>query len=251
MQNFLGENALIFGGASGIGWATARTLLDHGAKVTIADVQQPSEAIDEPFAYIECDVCNPQHVEGAVQKAIEHAPLDCLVYSAGVQHYGSVVSTPVEEYDLVQQINVRGAFLACKAAIPKMKRGGSIVLVSSVQSLACQAGVAAYAASKGALDALTRAMAIDHARDNIRVNAVLPGTVNTPMVRSSAELFGGADGLEQTLHRWGDNHPLGRVAEPPEIANVIAFLLSEQASFMTGASYRVDGGLLAQLGVRL
>lgn len=251
MQNFLGENALIFGGASGIGWATVRTLLNHGARVTIADVRQPLEALDQPFNYVECDVRNAEHVEDAVQKATERGALDRLVYSVGVQHYGSVVSTPIEEYDLVQQINVRGAFLACRAAIPKMKRGGSIVLVSSVQALACQAGVAAYATSKGALDALARAMAIDHARDNIRVNAVLPGTVNTPMVRSSAELIGGADGLEQTLHRWGDSHPLGRVAEPIEIANVIAFLLSEQASFMTGASYRVDGGLLAQLGVRL
>ncbi|HZY62987.1 MAG TPA: SDR family oxidoreductase [Edaphobacter sp.] len=251
MQNFLGENALIFGGSSGIGWATARTLLEREATVTIADIQQPPEAINQPFAYVECDVRDPGHVENAVQKTVEGGPLDLLVYSAGVQHYGSVVSTPVEEYDSIQQINVRGAFLACRAAIPQMERGGSIVLVSSVQALACQAGVAAYAASKGALDALARAMAIDHARDNIRVNAVLPGTVNTPMVRSSAELVGGVDGLEQTLHRWGDDHPLGRVAEPMEIANVIAFLLSEQASFITGASYRVDGGLLAHLGVRL
>jgi NAD(P)-dependent dehydrogenase (short-subunit alcohol dehydrogenase family) len=83
------------------------------------------------------------------------------------------------------------------------------------------------------------------------VNAVLPGTVDTPMVRSSAERFGGADGLEQTLQQWGDNHPLGRVAHAEEIANLIAFLLSDKASFITGASYRIDGGLLAQLAVRL
>lgn len=88
MQNFLGENALIFGGASGIEWATARTLLDCGAKVTIADVQQPSEAIDRPFAYIQCNVRHPGHVDDAVQKPTKHARLDRLVYSAGIQHYG-------------------------------------------------------------------------------------------------------------------------------------------------------------------
>jgi NAD(P)-dependent dehydrogenase (short-subunit alcohol dehydrogenase family) len=250
MQNSL-KNALIFGGASGIGWATTRILMDHGVHVTIADVQQPSEDVSEPVQCITCDVRDPDQVSEAVHKAVERMPLDWLVYSAGIQHYGSVVSTPIEEYDLVQQINARGAFLACRAAIPKMRRGGAIVLVSSVQALACQEGVAAYAASKGTLEALTRAMAVDHAKDNIRVNAVLPGTVDTPMVRWSAERFGGASGIEQTLQRWGDNHPMGRVASASEIANVIAFLLSDEASFMTGGSYRVDGGLLAQLAVRL
>ena len=132
-----------------------------------------------------------------------------------------------------------------------MRNGGAIVLVSSVQALATQKGVAAYAASKGTLEALMRAMAVDHAKDNIRVNSVLPGTVDTPMVRSSAERFGGTDGLEQTLQQWGDNHPLGRVAHAEEIANLIAFLLSDKASFITGASYRIDGGLLAQLAVKL
>ncbi|HEY9136803.1 MAG TPA: SDR family oxidoreductase [Terriglobus sp.] len=243
------KNVLIFGGASGIGWATAKELLEAGAQVTIADVS----SLSEPSAalYIPCDVRNEAQVSEAVRRATVKVPLDWLVYSTGIQHYGSVVTTTVEEYDLVQSINARGAFLACHTAIPKMRNGGAIVLVSSVQALACQEGVAAYAASKGTLEALTRAMAVDHAKDNIRVNAVLPGTVDTPMVRSSAERFSGADGLEQTLQQWGDNHPLGRVAHADEIANLITFLLSEKASFITGASYRADGGLLAQLAVRL
>jgi len=251
MLNPLCRNALIFGGASGIGYATARILMDQGLKVTIADVQQTLDCIDESVQYIACDVRDQNQVSQTVQQAAGDAPLDCLIYSVGIQHYRSVVSTPIEEYDLVQSINARGAFLVCKESIPRMRRGGAIVLVSSVQALACQEGVAAYAASKGTLEALTRAMAVDHAKDNIRVNAVLPGTVDTPMVRSSAERFGGTNGLEQTLQQWGDNHPLGRVAHAEEIANLIAFLLSEKASFITGASYRVDGGLLAQLAVRL
>jgi NAD(P)-dependent dehydrogenase (short-subunit alcohol dehydrogenase family) len=251
MQNSLGKNALIFGGASGIGWATARTMIEEGARVTIADVRRPSGSVDEAARYIDCDVRDAGQVSEAVRCTTGDTPLDWLVYSTGIQHYGSVVSTPIEEYDLVQAINARGAFLACRAAIPEMRNGGAIVLVSSVQALACQEGVAAYAASKGTLEALTRAMAVDHAKDNIRVNAVLPGTVDTPMVRSSAERFGGTDGLEQTLQQWGDNHPLGRVAHAEEIANLITFLVSDKASFITGASYRIDGGLLAQLTVRL
>lgn len=245
------NNALIFGGASGIGWATARVLMELGTRVAIADVRKPPELESSSALYIECDVRDEVQVSDTVWRAAQEKPIDWLVYSTGIQHYGSVVSTPVEEYDRVQAINARGAFLACHSAIPLMRSGGAIVLVSSVQALACQEGVAAYAASKGTLEALTRAMAVDHAKDNIRVNAVLPGTVDTPMVRSSAERFSGANGLEKTLQQWGDHHPLGRVAHADEIANLIAFLLSEKASFTTGASYRADGGLLAQLAVRL
>jgi NAD(P)-dependent dehydrogenase (short-subunit alcohol dehydrogenase family) len=248
-MDLLNKNVLIFGGSSGIGWATAKALMDLGAQVAIADVSTPPE--ESEALYVSCDVRDEAQVNEAVWRVTESKPLDWLVYSTGIQHYGSVVTTAVDEYDLVQAINARGAFLACHTAIPVMRNGGAIVLVSSVQALACQEGVAAYAASKGTLEALTRAMAVDHAKDNIRVNAVLPGTVDTPMVRSSAERFSGADGLEQTLQQWGEDHPLGRVAHADEIANLITFLLSEKASFITGASYRADGGLLAQLAVRL
>jgi|UPI00047ED378 NAD(P)-dependent dehydrogenase (short-subunit alcohol dehydrogenase family) len=245
------KNILIYGGASGIGLATAQLLYNNGVHLTIADVNAPLYDFNDAVQYVSCDVRSATEVERAVSTATQLMALDGLVYSAGIQRYGSVVSTPIDEYDLVQQINTRGAFLACKAAIPEMTKGGAIVLVSSVQALACQTGVAAYAASKGALEALARAMAIDHAENKIRVNTVLPGTVDTPMVRSSAELFGGADQSEQLLQQWGNNHPVGRVGQASEIANLIAFLLSDHASFITGASYRVDGGLLAQLPVRL
>jgi NAD(P)-dependent dehydrogenase (short-subunit alcohol dehydrogenase family) len=174
-----------------------------------------------------------------------------LVYSAGIKRYGSVVDCKAEEWDSVQAVNVRGAFLAGHFAVPHMPRGAAIVHVSSVQGVACQQGVAAYAASKGALDALTRAMALDHAAAGIRVNAVLPGTVDTPMVRSSAELFRGKKTADAVVAEWGRFHPLGRVAQPREVARVIAFLLSEEASFVTGAMIAADGGLLAQLSVRI
>jgi NAD(P)-dependent dehydrogenase (short-subunit alcohol dehydrogenase family) len=251
MRPYSGKNAILFGGSSGIGLATAQLLQERGAKVTIADLSPPPGEVIESSSWICCDVQKQPEVEAAVLAAAGNTGLHWLVYSTGIQRYGTVLTTPVEEYDLVQAVNARGAFLAARASIPQMKQGGSIVVVSSVQAFACQDGVAAYAASKGTLEALTRAIAVDHAKDNIRVNSVVPGTVDTPMVRASADSFRGDGQLEEVLHKWGDSHAIGRVAQPEEVAKVIAFLLSDEASFLTGSSYRVDGGLLAQLPVRL
>ncbi len=249
-MDYTGKRAVVVGGSSGIGLATARLLRERGATVAIAGVEAPAAAEDRAL-WIACDVREPAQVEAAVVKAAGEDGLDWLVFSAGIQRYGTVVETSVEEYDLVQAVNARGAFLAARYAIPRMPRGGAIVNVSSVQSLSCQYGAAAYVASKGTIDAMTRAMALDHAAQGIRVNAVLPGTVDTPMVRASAELFRGDGTAEEMLAQWGRFHPLGRVAQPEEVAKVIAFLLSDEASFCTGGSYLVDGGLLAQLSVRL
>lgn len=251
MGPYSGKNAIIFGGSSGIGLSTAHLLCSRGARVTVADVNPPVEGDIDGTSWIRCDVREQAQVEAAIQEAAVHSGLHWLVYSAGVQHYGTVLNTSAEEYDLVQAVNARGAFLAAKASIPRMQHGGAIVVVSSVQALACQEGVAAYAASKGTLEALTRAMAVDHAKDNVRVNSVMPGTVDTPMVRSSANSFRGDAPPEDILQEWGRSHPIQRVAQPEEVAQVIAFLLSDEASFLTGASYRIDGGLLAQLPVRL
>jgi len=250
MAAYEGKRAIVVGGSSGIGLATARLLRDRGATVLIAGVEAPLAAEDAAL-WMACDVRDPKQVEAAVAKAAGADGLDWLVFSAGIQRYGSVVETTIEEYDLVQAINARGAFLAAKYAIPRMHKGGAIVIVSSVQGIAVQTGVAAYAASKGTLDAMMRSMAIDHGPDGIRVNAVLPGTVDTPMVRASAEMLRGERTADDVVREWGRFHPLGRVAQPQEIAQVIAFLLSDEASFMTGAAVQVDGGLLAQLSVRL
>lgn len=250
MKSYKGKNAIIFGGSSGIGLATAQLLLHRGARVTIADLNVPPNDMTGA-AWVSCDVRKQPQVEAAVTAAAGRDDLHWLVYSAGIQRYGTALTTPIEEYDFVQSVNARGAFLAAKASIAQMKRGGSIVMVSSVQALASQNGVAAYAASKGTLEALTRAMAVDHARDNVRINTVMPGTVDTPMVRTSAEAFRENKPLEDILQKWANFHPMQRLAQPEEVASVIAFLLSDDASFVTGSSYRVDGGLLAQLPVRL
>lgn len=253
-MNYSGKHALIFGGTSGIGLAAAQLLSERGATVTVAgpEPHHPDSLAQTPaIHWLHADVSNPADVQAAVQSAVQAQPLNWLVYSVGIQRYGTAVETSIEEWDLVQTVNARGAFLAAHFAVPHLPSGGAIVHVSSVQSLSCQSGVAAYAASKGTLDALTRSMALDHAAANIRVNAVLPGTVDTPMVRASAAMFSNGKPVDAVVAEWGRMHPLGRVAQPREIAQAIAFLLSNEASFITGTTLTVDGGLLAQLSVKL
>jgi NAD(P)-dependent dehydrogenase (short-subunit alcohol dehydrogenase family) len=256
-----GKVAIVTGGSTGIGLAAAIALARAGAKVALCshDPATLEPALTQVRSHgealaLHADVTSAadmEHLVGEILSAF--GGVDCLVNSAGIQTYGTVVDTPEEVWERTLAVNLKGAYLAAKAAIPRMalRGGGAIVNVSSVQGQACQTGVAAYAASKGGLNALTRAMALDHASQGIRVNAVCPGSVNTPMLRHSAGLFKGGATLEATLDDWGRMHPLGRIASPAEIAEVILFLLSERASFMTGAAVRVDGGLLAGIGVRL
>jgi NAD(P)-dependent dehydrogenase (short-subunit alcohol dehydrogenase family) len=213
--------------------------------------EQGGEAMAAP-----ADVTDRDSIGQAVAATIEaYGRLDTLVTSAGIQRYGTVVDTDEAAWDEVFAVNVKGVFLAAQAALPHLRRAGqgSIVVISSVQGHVTQTDVAAYAASKGALDALVRAMAVDEARGGVRVNAVCPASVDTPMLRASARRFSdGSDaGTEQLIGAWGRSHPMGRVAEPREVAEVVAFLASSRASFVTGEDVRVDGGLLASLGIAL
>ena len=262
MAEFSGKVAIVAGGALGIGRATARKLATGGASVVICSdredqVERTVEELrgeDLEVRGTRADVTSAADMRSLVDFAVDlYGGVDVLVNSAGIQRYGTVVETEEEVWDEVLDVNLKGIYLASRHAIPQMTKrgGGAIVNVSSVQAFASQRGVAAYTASKGAINALTRAMALDHAQENIRVNAVCPASVDTPMLRWSANLFKGDKSVEETLKDWGRMHPLGRVARAEEVAEVIAFLASPRSSFVTGGDYKVDGGMLAALGVRL
>jgi NAD(P)-dependent dehydrogenase (short-subunit alcohol dehydrogenase family) len=257
-----GKVAIVTGGGAGIGLAAAEKLAREGASVVICSdredqTQHAAGGLREgdlEVRGIMGNVTSSADMKGLIDFAVEaYGGVDVLVNSAGVQRYGTVTETEEDVWDEVLDVNLKGIYLAARHAIPEMRErgGGAIVNVSSVQAIASQAGVAAYTASKGGINALTRAMALDHAEENIRVNAVCPGSVDTPMLRWAADLFKGENTVEATVGDWGRMHPLGRVARSEEVAEVICFLASPKASFVTGAEYMVDGGLLAALGVRL
>ncbi len=262
MTGTIQRAALVTGGSTGIGRAAARALARAGTRVVVHGLD-PAEA-REAAALIAgdtgCEVVgvggpiqDPQTSADAVTVALERfGRLDVLVTSAGIQRYGDVVSTSAETWDEVLSVNLTGVYHAAHAALPHVRTSGAgaVVIVASVQGTATQPQVAAYTASKGALHALTRAMAVDEAHYGVRVNSVSPGSVDTPMLRASARLLGGDDphAEQRVIDLWGASHPLGRVGRPDEIGDVIAFLAGEHASFVTGTDVRVDGGLLALLG---
>jgi NAD(P)-dependent dehydrogenase (short-subunit alcohol dehydrogenase family) len=251
-------SAIVTGGASGIGLATAQLLLERGALVAIIDANEETLAksqttIRNNFSqdralFIQADLARPDEAEHAVAHATQSfGSLNAVVNNAGIQRYGTAEQTDLELWREVLDVNLTAAFLISRAAIPKLRiaGGGAIVNVGSVQSTTAQRGAVAYVTSKHALLGLTRAMAVDHAHERIRVNCVCPGTVDTPMFRWTASLDPNPDSVVKACEEM---HPAGRIARPEEIAEVIAFLLTDRASFVTGTEIDVDGGLLAVIG---
>lgn len=254
-MRFDGKVAVVTGGASGIGRATAELLAARGAAVAVIDLAQEAghetvEGIhkrDGKALFLPVDVSQPRQVQLAVDEARAlFGPVDILVVSAGIQRYGNGLTTSDEQWTEVMSVNLNGAWYAARACLPDMVgRGGSIVNVASVQSLASQYNVLAYTASKHAVIGLTRSMAMDFAADKVRVNAVCPGTVDTAMLHWAASLD---PNPQSVLDACANMHPLGRVARPEEIGEVVAFLAHDSASFVTGAVWTVDGGLLTLIG---
>ena len=243
---------LITGAAGGIGRATVRYFTEQGWRVIGVDRADFGEPFPATGLFVKADVSEPAEIEKIYQAAAAFTPtLNAVVNNAAIQVAKPILETTPDEWDRVMASNLRSVFLGAKLAHPLLKAqgGGAIVNVSSVHAVATSANIAAYAASKGGLLALTRAMAIEWALDNIRVNAILPGAVDTPMLRAGlgrGHLLGGTvvDRLENLARKTVN----GRVGLPEEIAHAIYFLAdSTQSSFITGQAMIVDGGATARL----
>lgn len=249
-----GKVAVITGAGSGIGRATAVLFARESAKVVVADMSEAGgretvSMIQEAGGqalFVQVDVTRAADVEAMVRAAVEqYGRLDILYNNAGIQIKGTATGMTEEAFEKVMAVNVKGVWLGCKYAIPQMERqgGGVIVNTASGAALIGTRENVAYCASKGAVLQLTRQIALDYAAAGIRVNAVAPGVVDTPLM---APVFAQTGNTAQAKEMTGARHPLGRLAQPEEIAKAVLFLASDDSSFSTGSCLVVDGGYTAQ-----
>jgi dihydroanticapsin dehydrogenase len=246
-----GRACVVTGAGSGIGRAIAIRLAEEGGKVVCADIdsagaEQTASEIGDAAAAMRIDVSDPGQVDTMVSHCVElHGSIDVLVNNAGVNIPGVLHEVPDEVIDKTLAVNVKGPIYGCRAAIPHMLSagGGSIVNISSVNGIVSEPFLSVYSASKGAVVMLTKGVALDYAKQNIRCNAICPGWVDTPINYAHADMLGGLQHVYDTIDSF---QPIGRPGRPEEIANVALFLASDEASFMTGAIVSADGGMTAQ-----
>jgi NAD(P)-dependent dehydrogenase (short-subunit alcohol dehydrogenase family) len=232
--------ALVTGGASGIGLAIASAFRSHGAHVVVGDLNPPQD----DFAFQHLDV----RCWDSVQRVVHGCgPLDLLVNCAGIMHVGKLHEVGPDDYDQIQAVNARGTFFCCRAAIGAMLEAGrgNIINLASVASLIAVERRFAYCVSKGAVLALTRAIAVDYAAQGIRANAICPGTVDTPMIRGYVEKYFSHD-FEGTIASLHARQPAGRMGTAEEIASLAVYLASDESAYLTGAAIPMDGGWTAR-----
>lgn len=253
-NQLVNQVAVVTGGAEGIGLACVEILATHGATVIIADINQvQGEEIANQLKldgfdvhYCLADVSSPDSVNQLFQWVHQQNWLvSIMINNAAVALSGDAVEISEERWNQVINTNLSGVWRGIKHSVPDMKKlgKGAIVNISSAQAFAGFHGWSAYAAAKGGINALTRQSAIEFAPDGIRVNAVAPGTIMTPM---NEKIFDEVDNPEELRQRWNDNHPIGRFGQPNEVAQAVLFLATEQSSFITGQILITDGGMLVK-----
>ena len=249
MTRLQGKVALVTGGSRGMGAATVRRLHDEGARVVAADVLDDegkalADELGDRARYIHLDVTSEEQWRATVEQTVrEFGRLDVLVNNAGILKFNALADTPLEEFRQILDVNLVGVFLGMKTAIPVMKDagGGAIVNISSTEGFAATLFCGAYTASKFGVRGLTKAAAIEYGGDGIRVNSVHPGGMDTPMTRAVMD----EEGRKYVASKVAG---LKRMGQPEEVAAMVAFLASDDASYSTGGEFLVDGGVLASVG---
>lgn len=250
-----GKVAVVTGAAMGIGKGIAKVFAQEGARIALVDMnevegsrtEQEINSMGGEAYFVKADVANEEEVKEMTQAVVNRFGLiHILVNNAGIGVYKSVLETSSEEWDRCLNVNLKGVFLCSKYLIPYIKRagGGAIVNIASVHAVATVARTAPYAASKGGVLALTRNMAIDYAKDNIRVNAICPGWVYTPLIEGIFRASGDPQGMRKRITQ---RQLLGRLGTPEDIGYAALYLASDEAAFVTGTALFVDGGLTAIL----
>jgi NAD(P)-dependent dehydrogenase (short-subunit alcohol dehydrogenase family) len=253
--DFTGGVVLIAGGATGIGAASARAFAQAGATVVIADIDAAAaeRTVAEIAAagglvrFAACDVSDESQVAAVVDGIADiDGRIDVVHANAGVESTHKATDASLADWNAVLRVNLTGVFLVCRAALRLMYRqqSGAVIITSSPHALATVPDAAAYAASKGGVHALTRSLALEAAPHGVRVNALIPGTIDTPMIHRELAM---ASDPADSISKMAASHPLGRLGRPDEVAAAVLFLASDAASFITGSALSVDGGLMAAL----